>query len=244
LETSWVCTPQHTGHRNQGLQNHSKEKNPMLYLPFLIFIGVIILIILFAIIANTKHAKAIEALSQQLRMEYTNSPSPTELSAYTSLDLFNKGNRKSMHNLMRRSENNLRTSYFEYQYSTGKEKNRTIHSLSVTAIYNPTVLFPQFAMKPENLFHRIADKFTGKDIDFETHPEFSKMFVLRGEDETQIRRLFSVPALQHLEQCKGLCIEAHTHQIIFYKQNKSCSAKKIEQFIRDSLETYAVLCPK
>jgi hypothetical protein len=213
------------------------------YIPFIIF-GVIILFILITVIADRKRSKAIEELSQQLRMEYTKKPPQTALSPYSSHDLFNKGRGKKMRNLMRRSENNLRTSYFDYQYTTGSGKNSKTHRISVAAVHNPAVFLPRFAMKPENLFHRIADKFTGKDIDFETHPEFSKMFVLRGEDETQIRRLFSVPALQHLEQCKGLCIEAHTHQIIFYKQNKRMSAQKMEQFIRDSLETYAVLCPK
>lgn len=198
-------------------------------------------IFILSILSEKKRSKNLTALAERLHMDYTNKPDQTELAAYALFELFSRGRSKKMAHLMTRSSNDLRTSCFDYRYTTGSGKNSSTHRQSVVAVYNPAAPLPTFILQPENVFHRIADKFNDQDIDFDAHPEFSKMFLLKGEDEAEIRKLFSDQVVRRLEQFKGLCIETRGDQIIFYKRSKRCSVKNIEQFIADALTCYGML---
>lgn len=213
------------------------------YLP-IVFIALGAGIFATAILLEIRRNKALQALSVRLHMNYVKRPGPYLLGEHAFLNLFNQGRAQEASNLIERSESGLYTACFDYSYVTGSGKNNTTCRQSVVTISNPNVRIPHFLLEPENFLHRIADKFTDKDIDFEAYPEFSNMFQLKGHDEAEIHRLFSKEVVRHLEGCKGLSIESYENRIIFYKNNRRCSIKQIEAFIRDALKTYGILIRK
>lgn len=210
------------------------------HLPF-IFIALFASIFAIAILSEIRRGKALRTLSAQLRMNYTKKPGAQLLGKHAFFNLFNQGRSRVAVNLMERSDGGLQIAFFEYRYVTGSGKHSSTHRQSVVSVSGPNTCVPNFMMEPENFLHRIADKFTGKDIDFEAYPEFSKMFQLKGGNEHEIRQLFSKELIQHLGGCKGLSIESYENRIIFYKSNRRCSIRQIEAFIRDALETYSIL---
>ena len=207
---------------------------------------IIAILAAFALIAgigfilNRRRNQAIEALAKKLGMRYAKQSNQT-IGSFYQFKLFQKGHNQNIRNRMSRSENQVETSYFEYSYVTGHGKNSTTHTQSVVAVYNPEKKLPAFCMQPENVFSRVADKFRNEDIDFEDFPEFSKMFVLKGENEADIRALFSDPVIRFMEGNKGLSIEAKNSLLIVYRSGRCCSVKKMEPFILSALDAYTTL---
>ncbi len=61
----------------------------------------------------------------------------------------------------------------------------------------------------------------GKDEDesikFDTDPDFSKSYFLKGNDESAIRHVFSHTVLEYFERHKGLSVEGRKEVMIFYR---------------------------
>lgn len=63
-----------------------------------------------------------------------------------------------------------------------------------------------------------------QDIDFDTHPVFSKKYLLRGAEEDSIRERFTGDVLNHLEQTKGLSLEGYGELLVMYRKGKRIPA--------------------
>ncbi len=99
---------------------------------------------------------------------------------------------------------------------------------------------PVFILRPENLFDKIGSAFGKKDINFETSPLFSKRYLLRGDDEASIRRIFNEWTLQYYEQHPGLSTEGDGQKLIYYRVSKSVTPDKIESFLQEAYEIYGL----
>src|SRR5437588_4105201 len=58
---------------------------------------------------------------------------------------------------------------------------------------------PAFDLKPENFMDRLRDAFNHKDIDFDSHPEFSRRYFLRSPRQERTKELFTPELLTYLE---------------------------------------------
>ena len=86
-------------------------------------------------------------------------------------------------------------------------------------------------MRPENFLHRIGDAFVLQDIDFATHPEFSKSYLLEGSDESTIRQLFSSHVLRFFSQEKAWSVEGTGEWLVVYTGAGLVPAEQLEQFL-------------
>ncbi len=94
---------------------------------------------------------------------------------------------------------------------------------------------PNFTLRPENLFHKIGQVFGYQDIDFEAHPEFSKRYLLRAENESEVRRTFSTDVLSFYESDQKLSTEAAARQLIHYRAAKRVPPDEIAEFIKQGV---------
>jgi len=104
---------------------------------------------------------------------------------------FNEGRRRRWGYTITGSKNQAPFCAFEYHWVTGSGKNSSAHRLSGVVWERDDLALPTFALSPEGWFSRLGQMFGMQDIDFEESPDFSKMYRLRGPDETAIRKLFS-----------------------------------------------------
>ena len=79
---------------------------------------------------------------------------------------------------------------FDYEYVVEGSESNSSYKQSVIWFHSENLCLPNFALRPENLFHKIGGVLGYQDIDFESHPKFSKTFLLRGNDEPKIRDIF------------------------------------------------------
>lgn len=108
---------------------------------------------------------------------------------------------------------------FDYRYGSGKSI-----SLQTVFLAETSRSFPKFSLTRETLMLKmlkIIDLVGLKDIDFHSHPEFSKQYHLSGSDEPSIRSLFNENVIRHFETYKlEGSIVANMNKIAFYQLTK------------------------
>ena len=83
-----------------------------------------------------------------------------------------------------------------------------------------------------------------KDIDFTHHPEFSKKYFLRGEDDEAIRRFFRKGVIQFLENREEIHIECHKNKLLFYKKRELLTPAEIDYIEKFAEDFLAVITEK
>lgn len=197
-------------------------------------VGFVLLIVGIIVISNflaRKRTEALKLTAQQLGFIFCGT-GPTRPDYQIEMALFNRGRSRSTKNLMVGKWGGFDLKVLDYSYVTGGGKNSHTWSQTV-AVFTTKRNFPTFEMRPEGILERIGDFFTGGDIDFESHPDFSRRFVLRGAMPEKVRKLFS-PAL--LTFCEGLPsekwhAEGCASELIFYRSDQSVDPDQIEAFL-------------
>jgi hypothetical protein len=123
-----------------------------------------------------------------------------------SFGIFNYGR---VYNMMHGEVDNAEFAIFDHKYKTRGSGDNPGSTYEQTAIYfkSTNLKLPRFTLSPENLWNKIGSAFGNQDIDFPTHPDFSKRFLLRGEDETKIRAIFSDKLLNFLNSQQKITVE-------------------------------------
>ncbi|MEA5464941.1 hypothetical protein [Leptothoe sp. PORK10 BA2] len=155
-----------------------------------LFIALTVVIIVISIVLDRKRTEAIKQLAYTLGFDYREHPQAHLPHTIWQFDLFNKGRRRRLKNLIQGIQNDARVSIGEYRYTTGSKKSKNTHSQTVVFIESDQLNLPSFLLTSENAFHKIGNLFGYKDIDFDSHPEFSSQYLLRGSDEDRVRELF------------------------------------------------------
>ena len=81
-----------------------------------------------------------------------------------------------------------------------------------------------------------------KDIGFDEHPEFSKSFALKGEDEPAMRNFFDREKLDFFAQRKEAGLEAdHTFLIYIRELNENLKPEQIGDFLKEGYSVFTAL---
>jgi hypothetical protein len=105
------------------------------------------------------------------------------------------------------------------------------------ACFSQNAKLPPFECRTENIFDRIGDAIIPNDIDFPSHPEFSKRYLLRSPDERRARSLFTASLLTYLEQIppdKKWHIEGTADTLILYRGGFPVSPDALQAFLHES----------
>jgi len=148
--------------------------------------------------------------------------------------IFTKGHSNRIKNYMSSRKRGIHWEIFDYRYTIGAGKNsHTYNQTMIAAKVDKSV--PAFAMGPESFLHRFAEVFGYHDIDFESHPKFSKDYLLKSND-ANIKSLFTSDILSFFESIPIVYnVEATAMNILVYKQGKRAKPEELKSFI-DSAE--------
>ncbi|MGI9471696.1 MAG: hypothetical protein ACR2NZ_09210, partial [Rubripirellula sp.] len=97
---------------------------------------------------------------------------------------------------------------------------------------------PAFELRPESVFHRIGKVLGYQDIDFESHPEFSKRYLLRGQDEDAVRAMFTPELLSFFESQEKVSAEASGDLLVFYRAGKRLKPEMIRAFMEEGFAIF------
>jgi len=208
--------------------NHSNS----LPWPFLFFLVLAIVLIALAILYAKKRSKDLAEAAQRLGFTFMgNTWRGPMLNSQHKACLLQR-TRGRFNNAMMGMSGSLEAILFDYAYQAGRS------SISQTiACYSEKVRLPPFAMKPEGIFDRIGDAIVHNDIDFDSHPEFSRRYALKSPDEANTRRLFTPSLLSYLEQIPSETrwnIEASGPNLFIYRAGRTVSAANLSTFLQQT----------
>ncbi len=160
---------------------------------------------------------------------------------FAGFKLFSKGRARKMTNVVLGDSGEVKIAIFDYQYTTGNGKQTRTHYQSVVSLESQQIQCPEFSMRPENMLDKIGGAIGLQDIDFETHPVFSKMFVLKSSNEAGIREYFKPALLEFFETRKGISVEAAPGALFFYRPLKKIRPAEIKDYLAQAYEVYGAM---
>lgn len=189
-----------------------------------IIIGVLILFLVITIISviynkkmREKRRKEMEELSGKIGFSFTDHPFEDFPSSFSNFNLFKIGYAKKTENVLEGTFDDIRLQIFDYQYTVSSGKSSHTHYHTVFCAYVDDFSLPGFELRREGFFDKMGDMLGFKDIDFDSHPDFSNRYLLKGSDEEEIRRLFSPKVLEYFEKrSEDISVEADGNKIVVY----------------------------
>lgn len=215
----------------------------MTWIVGLIGIVVVIFIILICMVVwyyNKQRQKALKQLAETLNFTFSAKGDKSLQDALAGFHLFSQGHSRQISNVLIGKFNDIPVTVMDYRYTTGGGKSSHTWQQTVIAIESSKLALPVFILRPENIFDKIGSAFGKKDINFETAPQFSKRYMLRGDDEPSIRMIFNQWIIEYYERHPGLSTEGDGQKLIYYRVSKSVTPDKIESFLQEAYEIYGL----
>jgi hypothetical protein len=123
---------------------------------------------------------------------------------------------------------------FDYRYTTGGGKESHTYIQTIALYPGGGRALPDFMLAPESVFHKIGQAFGYQDIDFDSNPEFSSQYLLRGADETAIRAAFTPETLSFFQTEPGWTVEVRAGTAGVYRAHKRCKPEDLSTFVEQS----------
>ncbi len=217
----------------------ANSENDMLV--FFVVIGMVILLGIGALIAylfEQKRTKELEAMSKSMNLRFVQNGSDSLLNPVRAFHLFSQGHSRTIKNYMHGQDGETDLAVMDYRYVTGYGKSRHTYLQTVVIITSVKLDLPKFALRPENLLHKIGNAFGYQDIDFKSHPKFSNRYLLQGDHADAIRKLFNREILVHFETLKKVCVEGGGQVLVFYRTEKRVSPKEIKKLMDEGFRIF------
>lgn len=151
----------------------------------------------------------------------------------TRFELFRRGHGRKLRHLVTTPPGDPRAVLFEYRYTISSGNSTTTYRQTVYYATGDALRLPSFSLRPENFFHRVGTIFGYQDINFEQRPGFSRMFLLRGDDEAAVRALFTDPVAEFFERNPGVCAAGMGRELLFWRPKRVVRPPQLEAFIRE-----------
>ncbi len=106
----------------------------------------------------------------------------------------------------------------------------TGHRETVGCLVSKRLRLPRFRLSPERPIEKIASIFGAQDVDFDSHPAFSRSYFLNTNDEATVRSLFDSTVLDFFDRHTGFNVEGNADTLVIYQFNKSMSVNELPAF--------------
>jgi hypothetical protein len=208
----------------------------MAALIFITFFILIIALIVGIYVYNSKKEKertlAMHQAARQMGWDFAPVAELAMIPHTGYFNLFNQGHSKSIKNMIYGQINGTKAAIFDYRYTVGHGKHSHTYNQSVLYFESPKLQLPMFTLSPENFIHKFISALGYQDIDFGNRPEFSKKYLLRGQDEQSIRRAFQEQALAFYEANQGLHTEGGGSQLFVYRLSHRVPPMQAGQYLQ------------
>lgn len=209
-----------------------------------VIVIVLVIVVVSALVGtylNQQRTKAIIAIADQLGFRFIGNDDGHIPALAWHLDLCSKGRSRRVQNLIQRQQRGVEIWMFDYTYRVGSGKRSRTHTQTVVLLNDPEIVLPRFVLMPETLFHRLGGLFGYADIDFDDYPDFSKRYLLRGEAETDIRRLFNDRVIPFYQNHPGVNTEGSGNLALYYYFHRSCPPQGWPVLLQEAIEVHGLL---
>lgn len=203
-------------------------------LPFLfivLLLGGIIFLVVYRQQKEKERTRQLQLTAGQLGWNFLPDAALNMIPGLDRFTLFNQGHGKQIRNMMYGEASGIKAAVFDYIYVTGYGKNRQTHYQSVVYLEPPNLAVPYFSLRPENFLLKLFSALGYQDIDFGQRPEFSRRYILRGQDEPAIRQTFNDGLLGFYEKYEGTCTDAGGNQLFLFRGGYRFQPQELQSYV-------------
>lgn len=113
--------------------------------------------------------------------------------------LFGRGRDHQFQNILSGQRDDSRVSVFDYSFLEGGGRRAYRYAQRVATFSRSGAYLPCFELRPADTLHKGWNALAHKNIRFDSHPEFSRRYVLKGALEDKVRALFTPGLLSFLD---------------------------------------------
>ena len=242
-----ICSCRHTALGLSLLQNGvDVDALGKALLPFVFVVGGLLVGLIIWLYRRKKakeRAIAMQAVANQLQWNFAETAPLNMIAGLEHFALFSQGHSKRIKNFMYGEANGVKAAVFDYVYVTGYGKNSQTHYQTVVYLEPGNLRVPYFSLRPEGFFTKFLTAFGYQDIDFGQRPEFSKKYLLRGQDEQGIRQTFNDGLLSFFESYQGTSVDAGGNQLLLFRAGQRFQPQEIQSYLALALNVVN-LCPR
>ena len=203
-----------------------------------LFVGIILIGVIFNAIMARKRREGLFALAQRLNLDFDAGRDFGIPGRFGFLKQLDQGDNRYATNVLSgnfRQNEILAFDYHYETYSTDSKGNRTTeHHWFSFFILTLTAAFPDLTIRRENFFIKVAEVFGYSDIKFES-AEFSKTFCVRSPDKKFAYDVCNAPMMEYLLANRDLSIEIE-NDVIALAFNTRLSIEQIENDLQRLVE--------
>ena len=221
-----------------------QERTLILTLFFGAFFSVFAWIVISAILEKRRRIKRVADYrieAELMGLQFVEDPDGKAYHQFDTFKLFKRGKKRRVTNLVEGDSGDVKISIFDYQFLTGGKKSKVLYRQTVVALRSDQLRFPEFSIRPEIFLDKLGPALGLQNLDFDTHPEFSKRFVLEGPDEAAIRSYFTPAVLEFFERNPTHSLEAHKDTLFFYHENKLSKVEELKDLLAQAYEAFNTL---
>ena len=209
-----------------------------IFIAFFAFAGALMY---WSYVANKKRIEGFEQEAEAMGLNFTQQPADSFMAHYGHFKLFNRGRRRGVSNLIEGDSGDGTLRIFDYKFTTGSGKQTRHLVQTIASLKSSQLNIPSLTIHPEGFLSRVGSKMGFQDIDFDSHPTFSKMFVLKGDNEEAIRNFLTPAALEYFEAHQGISLEASGDTLFFYNPNRRIKPEEIKDLLARAYEVFGAL---
>jgi len=196
-------------------------------------LGITVVSLVYNAWAGKKRKEALQQTAAE--MGYSFLPEDKEfnaqLAASSPFEILSKGRNSKAYNILRGQRRDAQAAQFDYKYITGSGRSSQTHRLTLVLLTLEQAELVPFTLRGRGFFDKVAAKFGQKEIRIESSPEFSKKYLVKGNDEEAVPRLFSPTVLSLFEQQNNLACEASGNQLLVYRPDRTVKPEDTRAFL-------------
>lgn len=135
-------------------------------------------------------------------------------------------------NVIRGIMNGRNFAVFDQNYRSGTYENKSLISQTFFAVELLDLNLPFFCLEPDASGGFLNWNVNRFDINFPTHPNFSQHYLLYGQNEHQIRGLFTPSVLNFYEKNPLFTTIAGGKYLVVYQHGQNCPPEQILERLR------------
>jgi hypothetical protein len=152
-------------------------------------------------------------------------------SALTALPIFSRGHFPRVRYIVRGQTSEGELVLFDFRYTTQAGKHTTTIEQTIAAFGLRDTRVPDFELWPEGFLSKLGQAFGMADINFDSNPEFSRRYRLRGTDREAVSRLFEPQAAGCLSGMAGWSIQGAHNWVIFFHDGHRQKPEDVPAFL-------------
>jgi hypothetical protein len=205
--------------------------------PWDLIIGAVVLfVVLMGMVFyfDRRRRKKLGEMAQSLGLTYRAVATDADCRMPAGCSLMDEGRDPAIGNVLEVARTDeLDFTLFDLSYTSGYGRSETVISQTVGRMRAPLLKLPEFRLFPQTILSDIRIAFGGTDINFSDSPNFSKKYVLRGEDEAAICRLFTPSLRQTLETFDHLTVEGANDVLFVFRWGRRIKPADLAARIED-----------